>query len=94
MAAAASAPKLPERHQSWRKRGSCPAGTVPILRNSSRAKPEIADMACRASPFGRPGIIGGNASYDLVKSMDTSKGKVEVKIKDLAAQHSRDDIII
>ena len=76
--AAVSAPNPLEWHQSWRKRGSCPAGSVPILRNSSRANPEAAEMARRASPFGRPAIIGGNASFDVLTSMDTSKGKVEV----------------
>ncbi|CAD6340305.1 unnamed protein product [Miscanthus lutarioriparius] len=34
-------------------------------------------MVRRASPFGRP-AIGGNASFDLLTSMDTSNGKVEV----------------
>ncbi|XP_021304943.1 uncharacterized protein LOC8070725 [Sorghum bicolor] len=83
MAAAASASKPPGRHhhQTWRKHGRCPAGSVRILRNSSRAAvvPEVAEMARRASPFGRPAAIGGgNASFHLLTSMDTSNGKVEV----------------
>lgn len=52
MAAAANASKLEERHQTWTKNGSCPAGTVPIRRSSNRAT--VADLlAGRPSPFGR-----------------------------------------
>lgn len=44
MAAAASASKPQQQHQTWRKNGSCPAGT-----DSSRAaNPEIAELARRS----------------------------------------------
>ncbi|KAF0910749.1 hypothetical protein E2562_004735 [Oryza meyeriana var. granulata] len=37
--------RLQELHQTWRKRGSCPAGTVPIRRPSANANPATAEVA-------------------------------------------------
>jgi hypothetical protein len=62
-AAAASASKPLERLQTWRKHGSCTAGTVPIRRPSEHANPEIAELVRRSSPFGRP--VSSNGSYNL-----------------------------
>uniref|UniRef100_A0A0D9WLQ0 Neprosin PEP catalytic domain-containing protein n=1 Tax=Leersia perrieri TaxID=77586 RepID=A0A0D9WLQ0_9ORYZ len=39
-------------HQTWRKRGSCPAGTVPIRRPSTNADPAAAERARRAFSSG------------------------------------------
>ena len=77
MAAAASASKPPGHHHHQTRGEKCAAGSVPIRRNSSRANLEVAEMVRRASPFERP-ATGGNASFDLLTSMDTSNGKVEV----------------
>jgi hypothetical protein len=63
VAAAASASKPQERLQTWRKHGSCPAGTIPIRRPSEHANPEITELVHRSSPFGRP--VRSNGSYNL-----------------------------
>ncbi|CAL4981732.1 unnamed protein product [Urochloa decumbens] len=51
-------------HQTWRKHGSCPAGTVPIRRESSNANPQVAERIRRSSPFGRP-TAGSTNRFNL-----------------------------
>ncbi|TVU12678.1 hypothetical protein EJB05_46332, partial [Eragrostis curvula] len=55
MVAAANATTRQERLQTWRRHGSCPAGTVPIRRASPSHANLIAELFRRSSPFGRPG---------------------------------------
>lgn len=74
MAAAAS---LPHHHNepTWRKRGSCPPGTVAIRRDSPRANPEA--VRRRASPFERPAATttpGSDDSLYFPEAMDNPKG--------------------
>lgn len=53
IAAAANASKVQARDQAWREHGNCPAGTVPIRRESNPTK--VADLlAGLPSPFGHP----------------------------------------
>ncbi|CAL5045800.1 unnamed protein product [Urochloa decumbens] len=77
----------PHQHQTWRKHESCPAGTVPIRRESSRANPEVAELVRRSSPFGRPGSadrfnqFGRHAAGNLFNQSDMDAppgGQVEV----------------
>ncbi|XP_039806480.1 uncharacterized protein LOC120670450 [Panicum virgatum] len=76
-AAAPLASKPQQLHQTWWKNGSCPAGTVPIRRDSSRANPEIAELVRRSSPFGRPGSSRAG-SYNQSAMAAPPGGKVEV----------------
>ncbi|CAM0144674.1 unnamed protein product [Urochloa decumbens] len=59
-------------HQTWRKHGSCPAGTVPIRRESSNANPQVAERIRRSSPFGRP-TAGSTNRFNL--SSTTPSGR-------------------
>ncbi|WVZ82610.1 hypothetical protein U9M48_029859 [Paspalum notatum var. saurae] len=70
ISSASSSAKL----QTWRKRGSCPAGTVPIRRASARAKPEVAQ---RARPFQHTSSNDGS-SFNFPIAMDIPTGTVEV----------------
>jgi len=76
-AAAPLASKPQQLHQTWWKNGSCPAGTFPIRRDSSRANPEIAELVRRSSPFGRPGSSRAG-SYNQSAMAAPPGGKVEV----------------
>ncbi|CAN6223754.1 unnamed protein product [Urochloa humidicola] len=63
----------PHQHQTWRKHGSCPAGTVPIRRDSSRANPEVAELIRRSSPFGRP--AGSTNRFNLSAAATNQFGR-------------------
>ncbi|KAK3131583.1 hypothetical protein QOZ80_6AG0508390 [Eleusine coracana subsp. coracana] len=83
MVAAANASKPQARHQTWRKHGSCPAGTVPIRRESNPVK--ISELlAGQPSPFGHPGSYSLSATQlggsDNASAMAVAPPGVKIEV--------------